>query len=262
MPARRFSSILLLAAVLAAPALAGGGALRPASSQPVTGVVELFTSQGCSACPAAAERIARLGQAEGILTLSYHVDYWDYIGWQDRFGSRENTQRQRAYAAAFGSHSIYTPQAVVNGQRAMIASQEGKIRQALAETALDEDRIEAQVRLALQADRLHIAADAKGPAPAGASPVLLLVTYQERAVTHVTSGENAGQALVSHAPVQKVQVIGMWSGQPLEADLPLSTLLPPGKAGHKRIGCAALLQATHPNGTPGPILAAAAILIQ
>ena len=70
-------------------------------------VVELFTSQGCSSCPPADRILTGLVHGSGIVALAYHVDYWDYIGWQDVHGSRENTERQRAYAKALGRGGIY-----------------------------------------------------------------------------------------------------------------------------------------------------------
>ena len=78
-------------------------------------VVELFTSQGCSSCPPADEIFGELAQDDRVIALAYHVDYWDYLGWEDAFASPEHTARQRAYAHAKGERTIYTPQIVVGG---------------------------------------------------------------------------------------------------------------------------------------------------
>ncbi|MCG6116565.1 MAG: DUF1223 domain-containing protein, partial [Mesorhizobium sp.] len=78
-------------------ALGAGSALaQTASSADFRGVVELFTSQGCSSCPPADDVLARLSDESGIVALSYNVDYWDYIGWKDQLASRQNTERQRS----------------------------------------------------------------------------------------------------------------------------------------------------------------------
>ena len=79
------------------------------------GVVELFTSQGCSSCPPADAILEDLAKKGDVVALAYHVDYWDYLGWQDTLASPDNTARQYEYAKAFGVRSVYTPQAVING---------------------------------------------------------------------------------------------------------------------------------------------------
>ncbi|MFD2815302.1 DUF1223 domain-containing protein [Paracoccus aerius] len=79
-------------------------------------VVELFTSQGCSSCPPADAMLAGLADAPDILPLSFHVDYWDYLGWADSFARPEFTARQERYAHAAGERSVYTPQIIVDGQ--------------------------------------------------------------------------------------------------------------------------------------------------
>jgi hypothetical protein len=83
-------------------------------------VVELFTSHGCSSCPPADRWLNRLMEADGLWTevipLAFHVDYWDYLGWKDRFAAPEYSQRQRNYRHNGGLSSVYTPGMLVNGQ--------------------------------------------------------------------------------------------------------------------------------------------------
>ena len=94
---------------------------RPATTGPSpVAVVELFTSEGCSSCPPADVLLSKLSaetakSGSGVYYLAFHVDYWDRLGWPDRFASADYTARQRAYAAAAGTRQVYTPQAVVNG---------------------------------------------------------------------------------------------------------------------------------------------------
>jgi hypothetical protein len=96
--------------------LAGLLLARPAfAAAPVRGVIELFTSQGCSSCPPADRLAAELARDPSLVVLSLPVDYWDNLGWKDTFARHEFTERQVAYARARGDGEVYTPQAVVNG---------------------------------------------------------------------------------------------------------------------------------------------------
>ena len=93
--------------LLMSPAAAGDGS-------PV--VLELFTSQGCSACPPADALLTEYAPRDDVIALALHVDYWDYIGWKDTFGDPAHTTRQKGYAAAADRSFVYTPQMVVDGQ--------------------------------------------------------------------------------------------------------------------------------------------------
>jgi hypothetical protein len=79
-------------------------------------IIELFTSQGCSSCPPADRLLKRLAGDPRVIPLSFHVDYWNYIGWTDPFSSKRWSERQQGYARAFRSNRIYTPQLVVSGR--------------------------------------------------------------------------------------------------------------------------------------------------
>jgi len=90
-------------------------------------VVELFTSQGCSSCPAADKNLADIvekAEANGqqVIGLSFHVDYWNYIGWKDPYSKAAFTERQKKYAAHLNSESVYTPQMIVNGESEFVGS--------------------------------------------------------------------------------------------------------------------------------------------
>ena len=79
-------------------------------------VVELYTSEGCSSCPPADKWLAALPRGESVLALAFHVDYWDHLGWRDRFASPAHTARQYALQAGSGARFVYTPQVLVNGR--------------------------------------------------------------------------------------------------------------------------------------------------
>src|SRR5215813_13894027 len=106
----------LRAATLAlAPLLASIAWAAP----PRPAIVELYTSEGCSSCPPAEALIERLAKQPGVLPLAFHVDYWDQLGWRDRFSMKEASQRQQDLAQALGLSTIGTPQLVVDGHNAV-----------------------------------------------------------------------------------------------------------------------------------------------
>jgi hypothetical protein len=100
-------------------------------------LIELFTSEGCSSCPPADRLLEKLAAENNdkVYVLSFHVDYWNYIGWKDPFSQARFSQRQRNYARQFSLESIYTPQMVVNGVAEFVGSDEQKLRAAIAKNS-------------------------------------------------------------------------------------------------------------------------------
>merc|ERR1711974_381951 len=97
-------------------------------------LLELFTSQGCSSCPSADRLLDKtLANHKNVIGLSYHVDYWNYMGWKDPFSSKVYSNYQRAYGSKFKSSSIYTPQLVVNGSSHFTGSDALKLNRKLNE---------------------------------------------------------------------------------------------------------------------------------
>jgi hypothetical protein len=168
------------------PARAEGGGDR-------TVVVELFTSEGCSSCPPADAVLAALGTDPRVYALSFHVDYWDELGWPDPFASHDNTARQRAYSSAFGVRGLYTPQMVVGGIDGFSGSDRSQA-QADIDTALSKP---TQVALSLKASStgdgwIGVESHATG-APVTAEVNFALV--QRSATSRVRAGENSGRTL-------------------------------------------------------------------
>jgi hypothetical protein len=110
------------AAYSIAVVLTGLAAVQPSSAGDKRAVLELFTSQGCSSCPAADRLLGELTRDPSLITMSLAVDYWDYLGWQDTLALHGHTKRERAYAATRGDRDVYTPQVVVNGSVAVLGS--------------------------------------------------------------------------------------------------------------------------------------------
>jgi hypothetical protein len=194
-------------------ALAGAAqAEGKGQSQPAV-VVELYTSQGCSSCPPADEFFAQLVQDPQVIPLSLHVDYWDYIGWEDNFGNPQFTERQKAYAREAGSRTIYTPQMIVGGLDRVEGNQPGEV-EALIRKHLSVAR---EVRLAVvrNGEILVITAEAKQPFEA---PLRVqLVRYRPEETVAIGRGENAGRTLTYRNIVTSWQALGDWTG-----DAPLS----------------------------------------
>src|SRR5690349_11098694 len=104
------------------------GLAQPSAASPAPkAVVELFTSQGCSSCPPADAFFLELSRRSDVISLSLPVDYWDYLGWKDTLAQPAFTARQRAYASARNDKQVYTPQAIVNGAKAVVGSDRNKI---------------------------------------------------------------------------------------------------------------------------------------
>jgi hypothetical protein len=111
-------------------ALFAGASVAAAAPRPA--VVELYTSEGCSSCPPAEAYIGELTQRRGVLALSFHVDYWDNLGWPDRYALPDAVSRQRGYAKVLGNSSVYTPQVVIDGRGDFVGSDRKAIDRALA----------------------------------------------------------------------------------------------------------------------------------
>jgi len=192
--------------------------VTPVAAAPMPAVVELFTAQGCSSCPPADQLLGELAGRSDVLALAYHVDYWDRLGWTDRFSSADATARQRLYAKSMGLGSIYTPQMVVDGDKDLIGSDRPAVLAALKGA---RDGIVPAIRN--ENGHLHVALPASG----ALSAELTLVAFQREAETKVARGENAGKTLREFAIVRSARSLGSWDGAAKDIDVDLAAL-PPG----------------------------------
>lgn len=182
-----------------------------AQTHPV--LVELYTSQGCSSCPPADEFVAGLATDPGVLALSLHVDYWDYIGWKDTFGNAQFTKRQKAYAKASGSRMIYTPQIIVDGVDRIEGNDPIKVTESIRRHAATLSPVRLEVTR--EGGNLVIRAHANPPLNRGAR--VQLVQFIPKATVRIERGENAGREVSYYNVVTNWQAVGQWAGtDPLE----------------------------------------------
>jgi hypothetical protein len=211
-----------IATIIAGPARAG---------RPYDAVVELFSSQGCNSCPKADKLLGELAAMPGVLALTYHVDYWDYLGWKDTLGSPEFSQRQYDYAKARGDMDVYTPQMIVNGDKQMVGSQRSEVMAVLAQS----HRKGWDVPLSLTDGGKELVVEA-GAGPVGEATLWVLPVL-DRISVKIGKGEIAGQEVTYHNVVRKLLPAGMWNGAPTRLSLPKDSIMPEGST-----ACIALLQ--------------------
>src|SRR5689334_7923991 len=201
------------AALLALLLLALGGLPSAAGERPV--VVELFTSEGCSSCPPADALLAELAGRPELLALSFHVDYWDRLGWKDPFSSPAATERQQRYAELLGLATVYTPQIVVDGKWQAVGSNRAEVERAIAAAG----RYPSAVPVALAVDRGRAKIEI-GPGEIGAPAGILLIGFDRRQVTAVGRGENSGRTLAHADVVSSIAEAGEYDGRPIASEAP------------------------------------------
>ena len=226
--------------------LSMSGAAKAQDNSTRTSVLELYTSQGCKSCPQADKNLASYADDPNVLALSFHVNYWDYMGWRDTLASQDNTDRQNAYRNSFNAKMVYTPQAIVNGAAEMNGNDADVVKKHLADnklnvpvsiTKLDDGRLSIEI--------------AAGEKPE--KPVHVVMFYLRDSVTiPIDKGENAGQSVTYRNTVTDINTIGMWDGKALKIELPASELT------RKDVsGCAVVLQESNSEKALGPIHGAA-----
>ena len=217
-----------------------------ADAHPV-GVVELFTSQGCSSCPRADAAFADIANSEDVVTISYHIDYWNYLGWQDTLGSRENTDRQYAYAKSLGNNNVFTPQIVLNGLQDAKSTNPQVIRANLRKLMESGQGVSIPVDADVTPEEMTITIGA-GPGKAD----VVIAYFKKMTSVEISRGENVGKKITYRNAVTKLETVGMWDGKAMTIKLPASLI-----SKRSQDGCAVLLQAHDGEGNPGRIFGAA-----
>ncbi|KQV73154.1 thioredoxin family protein [Rhizobium sp. Root1220] len=233
------------------PLLAGVAMAGPLFAQDAPkGVVELFTSQGCSSCPPADAAFRKLVEGGNVIALAYHVDYWNYLGWADTLSSKENTERQYGYARSMGRANVYTPQVVVNGRDHVAGADLGAIDKKVDDYATHGMGLSVPINAQLRDDELEV----KVGAGQGKASVVMVYFNREKTID-VEKGENSGKKIAYLNSVSDVETVGMWDGKETSLTLPASVMQKPDLE-----GCAILLQSATADGSPGAILGATVIM--
>jgi hypothetical protein len=190
------------------------GLLKPAvataqpAPRPVVG--ELFTSEGCSSCPPADAKIAELARTRpDLLLLTFHVTYWNSLGWRDPYSFEAATQRQRRYVALGVSPEIYTPALIVDGKLDAVGSDGAAVDQTLREATRDQ---QTSTQIDVQRGTTGLTVSVQAGAGNG---TLFLIGYDRLHQTLVGRGENGGRTLTEANIVRSMSVIGDWSGKPV-----------------------------------------------
>jgi len=239
---RRFTLSLAVATALSLSV--GSTSVIAADKQPV--VVELFTSQGCSSCPPADKILGELASQPNVISLSFNVDYWDYLGWRDTLGSSKHTKRQQQYAANRGTRQVYTPQMIINGHVDVVGSRRSKVLAAVNKALTDNGRVPMEISETAGEITIDVA-DSPNSKLAAKSTVWVLVTSPKVSVP-VERGENRGKKITYHNVVRQMVPAGMWDGKAIRITLPKD-----GLEMSKGRDCIVLLQ----EGTVGKVIGAA-----
>ncbi|HXT80509.1 MAG TPA: DUF1223 domain-containing protein [Acetobacteraceae bacterium] len=170
---------------IGAAAMLRDGPRKAADAADAQIVLELFTSQGCSSCPPADALLGELVRLPNVVALAWHVDYWNGLGWRDRYASPQFTRRQRDYPKAL-REEVYTPALVINGSLMVVGSDRAVVRAAMRQAP------QTQVAVPLERNGDRLMADFAAVPPAAS---LLLVFYDLEVSTQVGGGENTGRHL-------------------------------------------------------------------
>jgi hypothetical protein len=214
-------AVLAAVSALLACLPASAQVLRP---EPTPVVLELFTAQGCSACPAANAWAAQLAARRNVIVLTYPVDYWDYLGWKDNLAKPAFAMRQRGYRSKLGLKDVYTPQFIIDGRRQVAGNHMPRVLRMIGQS-------ETVVGPQLSFDRTGRRVYVRGGALPDGGAEAWLIRYDPRLLTvTVRAGENRGVAVPHRNTVRELVRLGPWTGRPRSFDLP-----PPSDPGLKTV---------------------------
>jgi hypothetical protein len=183
----------------------------PASAGEPRAVIELFTSQGCSSCPAADKVLGELSRDPTLVTLSLPVDYWDYLGWKDTLALHGHSDRERAYADTRGDREVYTPQVVVNGIVHVLGSDKAAIEQAIEQTRQSAAPLMLPVTIAVTDGKVSVNVSAANGEQRSAEVWLCPITGQAQVA--IERGENRGHTLAYTNVVRRWVKLGDWNAR-------------------------------------------------
>lgn len=211
---RRFGFVGALVAVVVVSPFA-------AAAQP-RAVVELFTSQGCSSCPAADRLLGELSKDPSLLALSLPIDYWDYLGWKDTLADARHSARQKAYSNMRGDRAVYTPQIVVNGVAQALGSDRSAIDGAVTQS--HHNAVILSVPVTLSVDKGAVTVKAAGSAADTRGAEVWLCPVTRAVQVHIGRGENRGKTITYTNVVRGWIKLGTWAGQDASWSVPIGDL--------------------------------------
>lgn len=165
-------------------------------------VLELFTSEGCSSCPSADKLLPQLALLDSnVIPLSFHVDYWNRLGWTDPFSNSEYSERQRNYSRQLNLESVYTPQLVINGEYELVGSNRSKAEAAIKNALQDKSLVQLSIEnVEMNTDKIRFQVHSEGDIK---KTNLLAALVQKQVTMNVKAGENRGSKL-SHTNVVRI----------------------------------------------------------
>jgi hypothetical protein len=224
--------------------------IRPAVAAEPRAVVELFTSQGCSACPPADKIIGDLARDPGIIALSMPIDYWDYLGWKDTLADSRFSARQKAYSHMRGDRDVYTPQVIVNGSVHAIGSDRSKIESAIGDTGKAEGVMSVPVTMTQAGKQITVSVAASSKNPDAHGEVWICAVSKSVPIS-IGRGENRGRQVTYHNVVRNLLKVGDWNGSSASWTVPLENITRDG------VDAAVVYVQDGSRDKPGPMLGAA-----
>lgn len=223
MSLRRFALLTFMAAGLAMAGLAmtvltmTGPAGAASSAHRV--VVELYTSQSCSDCPPADRLVEELAERDDIIVLSFHITYWDMLGWKDTLAEEANTRRQQAYARAMNRRGTYTPQMIVGGVEDVVGNKRETVLKAIRDQ-LAQNKDTEPVSISVTRTGYEIEIVVSGTSERNSATVWVMRTLSHARVA-IHGGENMGSEIVYTNIVRDLRDAGTWQGGDQRFSLPV-----------------------------------------
>jgi hypothetical protein len=213
-------------------------------------VIELFTSQGCSSCPAADKLLGELAGDPSLVPISVPIDYWDYLGWKDTLADARFSARQKAYSHVRGDRDVYTPQVVVNGSAKVIGSDRAGIETAIKDTEKATGVMSVPVTMALSGKQINVSV-AASKAPSVAHGEVWICSISKAVPISIGRGENRGKEITYHNVVRNLLKVGDWNGSSGSWTVPLENISREG------VDAAVVYLQDGNRDKPGPMLGAA-----
>lgn len=186
-------------------------------------VIELFTSQGCSSCPAADKLLSELQADPSLIALSLPIDYWDYLGWKDTLAIPGHTARQRAYSQVRGDREIYTPQMVINGVVQVVGSDRVGIEKAVAKSRKNALSLSVPLNVTVADERLTVALPERDRVETAGGEVWLCPLSGSVSVG-IARGENRGRTITYTNVVRRWVKLGTWTGKSENFTVPIDAI--------------------------------------